>query len=70
MNQFMEFASSHLKKPIFTVSGFLEWQDEDIENAGEFVFNFVDIEDDLVNEEAKNINLIKELKRLSVSLKQ
>ena len=66
----MEFASQHLKAPAFSLSGPLEFQDEDIENAGEFVFNFVDIEDQFVNEEKKNLNLIKELKTLSVSLKQ
>ena len=55
---------------MFPLVGSLEYKYKDIESAGGFIFDFVDIEDQFVNDEKKNIDLIRWLKTLSTSLKQ
>ena len=45
MDQFMEFAKAQLKEPMFPIDGSLDYKGGDIECAGGFIFDFVEIED-------------------------
>ena len=53
LNQFMEFAGSNLKEPMFGINGSLNLRNADIEQAGGFIFDYVDLEEKFVDEEKK-----------------